>query len=97
MDPDARGENAFKIITLAQGPRRVTRGRCYDHNFRQFLEFFGKKMAFFSKTNVMIKFLNNLALFGVKNANFFTEFFCKNILKIITSVPDAFLKKLPKM
>jgi hypothetical protein len=29
-----------------------------------------KKLAFFSKTNVMIKILHNLALFSVKNANF---------------------------
>jgi hypothetical protein len=35
----------------------------------------------------MIKFLHNLALFCVKNANFFAEFFGENILKIITSVP----------
>jgi hypothetical protein len=45
-------------------------------------------MAFFSKTNVMIKILHNLALFRVKNANFFAEFFGENIFKIITSVPD---------
>jgi hypothetical protein len=31
--------------------------------------------------------LNNLALFWVKNANFFAKFFGKNILKIITLVP----------
>jgi hypothetical protein len=37
-------------------------------------------MASFSKTNVMVKFLHNLALFWVKNANFFGE----NIFKIIT-------------
>jgi hypothetical protein len=35
----------------------------------------------------MIKILHNLALFWVKNANFFAEFFGENILKIITSVP----------
>jgi hypothetical protein len=35
-------------------------GRCYDHNF---LRFSVKKMAFFSKTKVMIKILHNLALF----------------------------------
>jgi hypothetical protein len=57
---------------------------CYDHNF---LQFSAKKLAFFSKTNVMIKFLHNLALFWVKNANFFADLFCKNIFKIITSVP----------
>jgi hypothetical protein len=33
----------------------------------------------------------NLALFWVKNANFFAKFFGKNILKIITSVPDLHL------
>jgi hypothetical protein len=44
-------------------------------------------LAFFSKTNVMIKILHNLALFWVKNANVFAEFFGENILKIITSVP----------
>jgi hypothetical protein len=36
----------------------------------------------------MVKILNNLALFWVKNANFFAEKFDENILKIITSVPD---------
>jgi hypothetical protein len=40
-----------------------------------------KKLAFFSKTNVMIKILHILALFWVKNANFFAEFFGENILK----------------
>jgi hypothetical protein len=54
-------------------------GQCYDHNFLQYLPNFGEKMAFFSKTNVMIKFLHNLALFGVKNANFIAEFFGENI------------------
>jgi hypothetical protein len=38
-------------------------GRCYDHNFLRFLAIFCKKLAFFSKTNVMIKILYNLALF----------------------------------
>jgi hypothetical protein len=42
----------------------------------------------FSKTNVMIKMLQNLALFRVENTNFFAEFFGENIFKIITSVPD---------
>jgi hypothetical protein len=53
-------------------------------DFRQFL---AKKLAFFSKTNVMIQILHNLALFQVKNANFFAKNFGENILKIITSVP----------
>jgi hypothetical protein len=44
----------------------------------------------------MIKILHNLALFRVKNAIFFAEFFGENILKIITSVPDAGEKKADK-
>jgi hypothetical protein len=51
------------------------------------LAIFGKKMAFFSKTNVMINFLHNLALFWVESANFFAEFFGENILKSITWSP----------
>jgi hypothetical protein len=56
-----------------------TKGRCYDHNFLRFLTIFGKKLPFFSKTNVLIKLLHNLTLFWVKNANFFAEFFGENI------------------
>jgi uncharacterized Fe-S radical SAM superfamily protein PflX len=47
--------------------------------FCDFCQISAKKMAFFSKTNVMIKILDNLALFGVKNANFCAEFFGQNI------------------
>jgi hypothetical protein len=39
-----------------------SRGRCYDQNFLRFLTIFSaKKLAFFTKTNVTIKFLRNLA------------------------------------
>jgi hypothetical protein len=55
--------------------------------FCDFWQISAKKLAFFSKNNVMIKFLYNLALFWVKNANFFAKFFVENILKIITLVP----------
>jgi hypothetical protein len=48
---------------------------------------FLQKMPFFSKTNVLIKSLHNLAWFRVKKRHFFLWFFCENILKIITSVP----------
>jgi hypothetical protein len=34
-------------------------------------------MAFFSKTNVMIKFLHNIAYFRVKNANVLPNFLVK--------------------
>jgi hypothetical protein len=47
--------------------------------FCDFRQFSAKKMAFFSKTNAMIKILHKLALFRVKNANFFAEIFVKNI------------------
>jgi hypothetical protein len=46
-----------------------------------------KKLAFFSRTNVMIQFWLNLALFWAKNAIFFAKFFSENIFKIVTSVP----------
>jgi hypothetical protein len=46
--------------------------------FCDFWQFSAKKLAFFSKTYVMIKFLHNLALFWVKNA-IFAEFFDENI------------------
>jgi hypothetical protein len=54
---------------------RFRGGRCYNHNFRRFSTIFDnfrrKKLAFFSKTNVMIKILHNLALLWVK-----TPIFC---------------------
>jgi hypothetical protein len=47
--------------------------------FGDFWQLSAKKLAFFSKTNVMIKIFQNLALFWVKNGNFFAEFFGENI------------------
>jgi hypothetical protein len=49
--------------------------------FGDFCQFWAIKLAFFSKSNVMIKNLHNLALFGVKNSNFFAIFFAKIFLK----------------
>jgi hypothetical protein len=46
-------------------------GRCYDHNFLRFSPIFGEKIGVFSETNVMIKFVHNLAWFCVKDAAFF--------------------------
>jgi hypothetical protein len=63
--------------------------------FCDFCQFSAKKLSFFSKTNVVINILHNLALFRVKNANFFAEFFGENILKIITSVPEVCRLKTP--
>jgi hypothetical protein len=48
-------------------------------NFCDFCQFSAKKTAFFSKTEVVIKILHNLALFWVKNANFFAIVFGENI------------------
>jgi hypothetical protein len=51
-------------------------------------QFSAKQLAFFSKTNVMIKFLQKLAVVWAKIANILAKFFGENIFKIITSVPD---------
>jgi hypothetical protein len=58
--------------------------------FCDFRQFSAKLLAFFSKTNVMIKILHNLHSFVLsKNGNFFAEFFGEYIFnKIVTSVPD---------
>jgi hypothetical protein len=65
-----------------------SRGRCYDHNFLRFLTIFCEKNGFFLKNQCYDQFFQNLALFWVKNANIFADFFGENIFKIITSVPD---------
>jgi hypothetical protein len=41
--------------------------------------------------------LLNLALFWVKNVNFFAIFFCENIFKIITSVPACLIHSLARL
>jgi hypothetical protein len=45
--------------------------------FCDFCQISAKKLAVFSKTNVMIKILHNLGLRGVKNGNFFADFLAK--------------------
>jgi hypothetical protein len=54
--------------------------------FCDFCQFSAKKMAFFSKSNVMIKNLHDLALFR-------RIFLCENIFKIITSVGLFFVPR----
>jgi hypothetical protein len=49
--------------------------------FCDFWQFSAKKLAFSSKTNVMIKILHNLALFWVKNTNFFRRKIRQKYLK----------------
>jgi hypothetical protein len=55
--------------------------------FCDFRQFSAKKIAFFSKTNAMMKILHNLALFLSQKLQFYRIFFSENISKIITSVP----------
>jgi hypothetical protein len=57
--------------------------------FCDFCQFWAKKMAFFSKANLMIKFLHKLAVARAKTADFFANFFRENIFKVITSVPGV--------
>jgi hypothetical protein len=49
--------------------------------FCDFWQFPKRKMAFFLKTNFMIKLLHNLALFCVKSAHFFRWIFRRKYLK----------------
>jgi hypothetical protein len=52
-------------------------GRCYDHNFLQFFTIFGEKIGVFLKYQCYDQLFQNLALFGVKNANFLLNFLAK--------------------
>jgi hypothetical protein len=54
-----------------------------------FAHFRQKKLAFILKTDVMITFLQKVAVESAKNANIFAKCFGKNIVKIITSVPGV--------
>jgi hypothetical protein len=50
--------------------------------FCEFCQFSAEKIGvFLRKPMLWSKFFNNLALFWVKNANFFADFFGENILK----------------
>jgi hypothetical protein len=49
--------------------------------FCDFHQFSATKLTFFSKTNVMINFFHNLALFWVKNAIFSPNFLAEIFLK----------------
>jgi hypothetical protein len=54
-------------------------GRYYDHNFLRFSTILGEKIGVFLKNQCYDQFFQNLALFLVKNANFFAGFFGENI------------------
>jgi hypothetical protein len=73
---------------------RLIRGRCYDHNFLRFPPIFGKKWRFSKIPMFWSTFFQNLALFWVKNANFFAKFFGENILKNHNIGPWKWVKKL---
>jgi hypothetical protein len=69
------------LITLSSFFQH-TRGRCYDHNFLRLLTIFCDFWQFSAKKPMLwSKFLHNLALFWVKNANFFAKFFAEKYLK----------------
>jgi hypothetical protein len=51
-----------------------TRGRCYHHNFLRFSPIFCEKIGL--KTNVMIHFSQNSAVFLSQKRQFFLRFFC---------------------
>jgi hypothetical protein len=69
----------FDECTILPPSLVLARGRCYDHNFLRFFPIFSEKFGVFLKNHVMIKIVHNLALFCVKNANFFAKFFGENI------------------
>jgi hypothetical protein len=78
-----------KVIILKSLDTFVQNGKIFTQSgvdvmitiFCDFRQFSAKKLAFFSKPNVMIKFLHYLALFWVKNANYFAKIFGENIFK----------------
>jgi hypothetical protein len=57
----------------------LTWGRWYDNNFLRFSTIFGEKIGVFLKYQCYDQFFQNLALFRVKNAIFFADFFGENI------------------
>jgi hypothetical protein len=54
-------------------------GRCYDRNFLRFLQFSAKKLAFFSKTNVMIIFFEKSSFILSQKLQYFRRSFGENI------------------
>jgi hypothetical protein len=60
----------------------LLRSQCDDRNYLQFSPIFGKKLAFFLKTYVMIQFWK-------KTLKQKTAIIGENIIKIITSFPDV--------
>jgi hypothetical protein len=65
--------------------------------FCDFRQFSAKKWRFSQKPMLWSKLSIIYLCFESETQIFFAEFFGENILKIITSVPDEFEKKSPKM
>jgi hypothetical protein len=75
------------MVTRAKADR-VTRGRCYDHNFLPFLTIFGETIGVFLKYQCYDQIISKFGFVFSQKRHFFSKFFGENILKIITSVPD---------
>jgi hypothetical protein len=58
----------FNILTIIL--IRLTRGRCYDHNFRRFCQFSAKILAFFSKRQCYDEVFAKTSISLSKNAIF---------------------------
>jgi hypothetical protein len=60
------------------------------------LTIFAEKIGVFRKNQCYDQFFSKFSFVLSQNANFFADFFGENIFKIITSVPDEFVKIRPK-
>jgi hypothetical protein len=71
----------FKIFLNVQGRKNPGKSRTSGTNvtITMFCNFRRKKWAFFSKTNALIKLLNNLALLLSQKRHIFADFFGENI------------------
>jgi hypothetical protein len=77
----------FNWIHFCGGYRQGDRGSMLWSKFSAIFDNFRrKKIGVFSKTNVIIIFLNSFVL--SQKRQFFRRFFGENIFKIVTSVPD---------
>jgi hypothetical protein len=73
------------LFTLSSGVDEIITIIC------DFYPFWSKKLASFSKTNVMITIFAKTSFVLRQKRHFFANFFGENILKIITSVPGQTL------
>jgi hypothetical protein len=68
-----------KVYDRAIGEKSSNLGRILWSQFSGFLAIFGEKLAFSSKTNVMIKFLHNLHSFVMsQKGHFLAKIFLKS-------------------